>query len=131
MSRHKTDRQNGHLLLALHPKVKGQGQAALGGLYRHALKSPDPLSDSVLRPDHLLRETTGADQRNRVVFDYIGPLHWFVVAADRIVGLSPNVDQVGAPEGTSLRTTWFGQQVAELKEKEKVNIEGFVSKMPL
>ena len=53
----------------------------------------DPLSDSVPRSDQLPRETSGANQRNRVSFDFIGPLHWFPVATDRIVVLSPKVDR--------------------------------------
>ena len=40
-------------------------------------KSPDPLSDSVVRSGQLLRETRGADQWNRSLNDFIDLLHRF------------------------------------------------------
>ena len=49
-------------------------------------KGPSPLSDSVRRSDQLLRVTKGADQWNQRIRDFSGPLHWFPVATDRIVG---------------------------------------------
>ena len=56
------------------------------------VRLPDQLSDSVQRFDQLLWKTSGADQRNRVAFHFIGSLHWFPIATDGIVGPSPTVD---------------------------------------
>ena len=42
----------------------------------------------VRQSDQLLRGTSGGDHGNWVFFDFIGPLRWFPVATDRIVGLS-------------------------------------------
>ena len=48
--------------------------------------NPDPSSDQ------LLQETSEADPRNHVSCDFVGPLHWFPITTDRIVGLCPTVD---------------------------------------
>ena len=53
----------------------------------------DRLSGSVVRFDQLIRETSGADQWNPFKTDFIGPLRWFPVATDLIVGLSRKVDR--------------------------------------
>ena len=45
----------------------------------------DPLSDSVVRSDHLQRETSGADQGNHFKTDFIGLHLWFLVATEWIV----------------------------------------------
>ena len=55
-----------------------------------ACEGPDPLSDSVRQSDQLPRETRRADQWNRLSFDFIGLVS---IETDRIVGLSPKVDQ--------------------------------------
>ena len=65
-----------------------------------AIKDPVPLSNSVRRSDQLQRETSEADQWNRVFFDVTGPPHWFSVATDRIIGLSPKT-------GRGLKTVEF------------------------
>ena len=49
--------------------------------------------DSVLWSDQLLQETGLVDQWNQKIGDFTGPLHWFPVATDGIVGLSPIVDR--------------------------------------
>ena len=54
-------------------------------------EGPYPLPDSVRRSDQFPPETSGADQCNQRIRDFIDPLHWFPVATDRIVGLSPKV----------------------------------------
>ena len=50
-------------------------------------KGSDPLSDSVVRWDQLLRETSEADQIKSFQ-DFIDLPHWFPVATDRIARLS-------------------------------------------
>ena len=55
---------------------------------------PNPLSDSVMRSDQLLRETSGADQRKHLPLnDFLGSLHWLPIATDRITRLSQKVDK--------------------------------------
>ena len=51
------------------------------------------LSDSVVRPDYLLRETSGADRWNYFKTDFIGRLHWFTIATDLIARLSRKSDR--------------------------------------
>ena len=53
----------------------------------------DRLSDSLRRCDQSLGETSGADQRNQRIRDFIGPFHWFPVATHGIAELSPKVDR--------------------------------------
>ena len=60
----------------------------MDGHTRVTAEVPDPLSDSVQRSDQLLRGTSGADPLNQSMRDFMGPLHWFPVATDRIAGLS-------------------------------------------
>ena len=67
-------------------------------------KGPNPLPDSIVRSDQLLREISKADQRNRSSNDLlrisvwsrndcIGPLHWFPVATKLNARLSQKVDR--------------------------------------
>ena len=56
-------------------------------------EGPDPHSDSVLRSDELLQETSGVDRWNKVKTDFIGPLHWFSAATDQIARLSQKGNQ--------------------------------------
>ena len=72
-----------HVLLPHHDTQPGQ----------FTFKRLDPLLDSVRRPDHLLQDTSGADPWTCVSFAFIGPLHWFPVATDRIVELIPRLDR--------------------------------------
>ena len=57
------------------------------------IKGPYPLSGLVRRSDQLLRKTSGADQWNQRISDFIGPLYWFPATTDRVVGLSLIVDR--------------------------------------
>ena len=59
----------------------------------HRTKGPKPPSDSVMRSDQFLRETSAADHSNRSRIDFIGALHWFPVATDGIARLSQKVSQ--------------------------------------
>ena len=62
---------------------------ALNGLTMMMMKGPN----SVRRSDQMLQETSGRTSGNRISCNLIGPLHWFSVATERFVGLSPKVDQ--------------------------------------
>ena len=57
----------------------------------HLYLGPGPLSDVVRRSEQLLRKPV--ERTSEIACRLIGPLHWFPVATDRIVGLSPKVDE--------------------------------------
>ena len=76
-------------------------------------KGRDPLSDSVLRSDQSLQETTsGADRWNHFKADFIDPLHRFSAATDLIERLSQNES-----EGRGLKQARDLQCDPEVSEK--------------
>ena len=46
--------------------------------------SPDPLSDSLVRSEHLLQETSGVDQWHQSWNGFTGSFHWFL---QQLIGL--------------------------------------------
>lgn len=74
----------GSLLLTPVPYSKGLCPSLIG---------PGQMSDSVVRTDQLLRETSEVDRWKWSWTDFIGPLSWFPVATDRIERLSQKVDR--------------------------------------